>query len=215
MGILGPSNWDKDREMLRRKQGFEERMSSTSYQRAVQDMKLAGLNPMLAYMQGGASTPDGGGSVSGPSMVDQIGSVANSAVSAGRLRNESRMMKEQMKLVQVQQQKASGENLMNRGPLWLESQARAAESIERAKVSQATVASLRAQIPSLQSKAEFARDPVGWWLDRGSRGLEGVSRRIRVLPGFREFDDVSGGANTPRKWYDPRATKRDFQRLWK
>lgn len=38
-------------------QHFESVMSSTAYQRAMSDMGKAGLNPMLAFSQGGASTP--------------------------------------------------------------------------------------------------------------------------------------------------------------
>ena len=46
-------------QIARENTQFQERMSSTAYQRAMQDMKIAGLNPMLAYQQGGAGTPSG------------------------------------------------------------------------------------------------------------------------------------------------------------
>lgn len=46
-------------EEAQKQRDFEERMSSTAYQRAFEDMKKAGINPIMMYSNGAASTPTG------------------------------------------------------------------------------------------------------------------------------------------------------------
>lgn len=48
----------ESQEALKSRQ-WQENMSNTAYQRAILDMKQAGLNPILAYNQGGAATTSG------------------------------------------------------------------------------------------------------------------------------------------------------------
>ena len=68
---------------------FQERMSSTAYQRGMADMKKAGLNPILAYQKGGASSPSGATASTTYTPADNIiGGAASSALQARRLHSE-------------------------------------------------------------------------------------------------------------------------------
>lgn len=62
---------------VQKQMDFQERMSNTAYQRGMKDMKLAGLNPMLAFMKGGASVPDGAHYESKNEMADLASGLAN------------------------------------------------------------------------------------------------------------------------------------------
>jgi len=90
-----------------RNRKWQEEQRKTQYQTAVEDLKAAGLNPMLAYSQGGAKPTSGAqaSSVSPPKIENALGNAANSAATAAQSLNNVM----QNKLIQAQINKTDTE----------------------------------------------------------------------------------------------------------
>lgn len=98
--IGGTISHRRDKKAVTRQEIFQERMSNTAYQRAMADMRQAGINPLMVTKLGGASTPTGGAIPSKD--LSKIGSNAMKyATTASQIKNlnaQSNVYDSQVKL---------------------------------------------------------------------------------------------------------------------
>lgn len=86
--------------LAQRQMDFQQMMSSTAYQRAMQDMRQAGINPILAYSQGGASTPSG----STAQVQPELASSVQSALAISRMHADIENVRAQTALTKAKTQ---------------------------------------------------------------------------------------------------------------
>jgi hypothetical protein len=93
---------------------FSAQQYATRYQTTVKDMQAAGLNPMLAYSQGGGSPPTG----QQAQMSDSITPAVQSGTSAYLASLSGRKLDAEIKNIEADTEQKEATAMMNRGEAW-------------------------------------------------------------------------------------------------
>jgi len=133
-----------------RQMDFQERMSNTSWQRGMADMRAAGLNPIFAYKAGGASTPQGAQATmvnENAAGIEGLSKVSNSAVALAQNKAQLYNLQQQGRLTNMNVAESSSRVGLNQTQ---EDQTRA-----QVKVTNAQAARVAAEASSAQAVAKM------------------------------------------------------------
>ncbi len=143
-------------KIAREQMAFQEQMSNSAWSRGVRDMRNAGLNPMLAFQQGGASSPGGAQAT----MQSELGAAASSAVGAGRMASELQAIKAGIKRTNAEASLAVGREwstVQDRA----ESRSRTDLYQRQADLARTQLDIFKLQLPALQNSARVEGTALG------------------------------------------------------
>lgn len=108
-GVGANLAWDRQKQMLRNQQLWSQYMRSTAYQTAVEDLRKAGLNPLLAVTGPGPAQTPGGMSV--PGVENPMAGAAGTGRATARMMSELKLLREQGNKTEAEKEVAEVEAL--------------------------------------------------------------------------------------------------------
>lgn len=162
-----------------RNERFQEHQTGSAYQRAVRDMQLAGLNPMLAYSQGGASSAQGAKAQYTSGSRDPGAGITSAMVAREQVKNmreQNRLLEQDVRRGRAEADKAEVEKVLYRGLLPM-------AEVLRDKIGTWSAASAKAQPDlspgSIMDAARGKTTDLFEWIGETLQGLSSKESWIR------------------------------------
>lgn len=191
--LTNQSNAKTAKETNEAQMAFQEKQSNTSYQRAKSDLLLAGMNPALAYSQGGASSSAGAGNMAlAENPLEQLGASAKEVAllnKEGNKKDAEINLNKEMAKTQATQQALNANSAKAAAASAVASQAAANKAMSETNINVLKTPALKAEADLAEKEAklrektlyvDYGAEKVGQLLEAVTSGKNLMKKRKEI-----------------------------------